>query len=103
MNEEDAFTEVSRVFTLSQNLPNPFNPSTVIGFALTRPARVRLGVYASDGRKVRDLVSGEFPAGRHTVTWDGRDDAGNPVASGVYLSRMEAEGRIEAKKMLLVR
>ncbi len=103
MHDEDAAAEVSRVFTLSQNIPNPFNPSTMIGFALVRPARVRLGVYAADGRNVRELASGEFPAGRHTVTWNGRDDAGNPVASGVYLSRMEAEGRVEARKMLLVR
>ncbi len=103
VHDEDTAAEVPRVFTLSQNVPNPFNPSTVIGFTLARPARVRLGVYAADGRKVRELAAGEFPAGRHSVTWDGRDDTGNPVASGVYLSRMEAVGRVEARKMLLVR
>jgi hypothetical protein len=100
---EDTFTEVPQVFTLFQNTPNPFNPSTVIGFGLASDMPVRLAVYSVDGQKVRELVSGQMSAGRHSVVWDGRDDAGQTVSSGVYLYRLEAGGKSEARRMLLVR
>ena len=100
---EDAAAEVPKVFTLSQNAPNPFNPSTVIGFDLASLLPVRLAVYSAAGQKVRELVSGQMSAGRHSVAWDGRDDAGQPASSGVYLYRLEAGGRSETRKMLLLR
>ena len=82
---------------LDQNRPNPFNPSTVIGFALARPGRVRLRVYDVRGRLVDALVDGPLPAGRHTVTWR---PAG--AASGVYLYVLETNaGRIARKAVLL--
>ena len=100
---EDAAAEVPKVFTLSQNAPNPFNPSTVIGFDLASLLPVRLAVYSAAGQKVRELVSGHMRAGRHSIYWDGRDAAGTPVSSGVYLYRLEAGGRSETKRMLLLR
>ncbi len=102
-DSEDAFTEAPPVFTLSQNAPNPFNPSASIGFDLVSDTHARLAVYSIDGRKVRELVSGTLRGGAHTVSWDGRDDAGKPVSSGVYLYRLEAGGKSEARKMLLMR
>ena len=103
MNDEDAAAEVPTVFTLSQNTPNPFNPSTAIAFALSRPERVRLTVYDALGREVALLASGNFSAGSHTVRWEGRDGRGNAVSSGVYLYRLEAGGKSEVRKMLLAR
>lgn len=101
--DEDTAAEVPHVFTLSQNAPNPFNPSTVIRFDLAVETPVRLGIYSAAGQKVRELASGRMGKGRHTIAWDGRDDAGTPVSSGVYLFRLEAGGRSEAKRMLLLR
>jgi len=103
VGDEDAAAEVPQVFTLTQNTPNPFNPSTVIGFRLASDMPVHLAVYSASGQKVRELVSGQMSAGRHSVVWDGRDDAGQTVSSGVYLYRLEAGGKGEAKRMLLLR
>jgi len=75
----------------------------VIGFDLASDMPVRLAVYSVDGQKVRELVSGQMSAGRHSVSWDGLDDARTPVSSGVYLYRLEAGGRSEARRMLLLR
>lgn len=78
---------------LHQNVPNPFNPQTVVAFDLARAGRARLLVYGIDGRLVRVLVDGELPAGRHAFRWDGTDDDGHRLASGVYLTRLvTAEG-----------
>jgi flagellar hook assembly protein FlgD len=100
---EDHTAEVLRVFTLSQNAPNPFNPATVISFVLARPEVVRLAVYDALGREVAVLAEGNFSAGSHEVRWDGRDRTGAPVSSGVYLYRFDAGGKTDARKMLLVR
>ena len=103
VNEDDATAEVPEVFTLSQNTPNPFNPSTAIAFTLSRPEVVRLSVYDALGRTITNLASGNYSAGSHSVRWDGRDGRGNAVSSGVYLYRLEAGGKTEARKMLLAR
>jgi len=82
--------------------PNPFNPRTTIAFELPRTGRVELSVHDAAGRRVRALRRGVFvPAGRHSVTWDGRDDTGTAVASGVYHVRLEAGGRVEARRVTL--
>ncbi|WP_457653551.1 FlgD immunoglobulin-like domain containing protein [Rhodocaloribacter sp.] len=90
-------------FTLRQNYPNPFNPTTEIRFDLSRPGPVRLAVYDLLGREVRTLVDGIRAAGAHAVVWDGRSDAGETVASGVYLYRMEAGGFTKSRMMVLMK
>ncbi len=77
---------------LAQNYPNPFNPSTVIQYELDQPATVSLHVYDVNGRRLRRLVSGMRGAGVHDVQWDATDDAGVPVASGIYLYRLSVGG-----------
>ncbi len=99
---EDA-SEVPEAFALAPNHPNPFNPSTALVYALPRPASVRLSVYDALGRHVRTLVESEQPAGSYTVRWDGHDDAGRPVPSGVYLYRIVAGDFVHARTMLLVK
>jgi hypothetical protein len=89
--------------TLHANTPNPFNPSTQIAFDLPAASRVVLGVYDMTGHLVTTLVNGSLAAGRHQVSWDGRDHAGRPVASGVYLYQIDAAGQIETRRMVLLK
>lgn len=91
-----------KAFTLLQNYPNPFNPSTVIRFVLPQSGQARLAVYDILGRRIRTLVEGMRPAGEQQVMWDGRDDAGATVASGIYFYRLEANGLTQTRKLTLL-
>lgn len=88
---------------LSQNAPNPFNPVTVLRFQLGQPGPVALRIYSVDGRLVRTLVRGNLPSGRFKVVWDGKDDRGSAVASGMYLSEVVSSGQRVTRKMSLLR
>ena len=99
---ETAGTVPSR-FGLEQNWPNPFNPKTTIRYALPRTSRVDLAVYNASGEKVRTLVSGTQPAGLRSVFWDGKNDQGKSVTSGVYLYKLAAENFEASRKMVLVK
>jgi hypothetical protein len=90
-------------FAVVGNSPNPFNPSTTISFTLPLSARAELSVYSVTGQKVRTLLSGPMTAGTHSAVWDGKDDAGKTVSSGVYLSRLTAGKRTATGKMLMVK
>ena len=83
--------------------PNPFNPSTVIEFELAVRGPVRLSIYDAGGRLVRDLVDGTRSAGPHDVAWNGKDRAGSTVSSGMYFVRLESDGKITSKKIVLLR
>ena len=88
---------------LHQNVPNPFNPSTVISYELDAPGQVRLQVFDLGGRLVKTLVNGTGSAGRHEQVWSGRDQRGRLVASGVYFYRLQAAGETETRRMLLAK
>jgi len=88
---------------LQGNAPNPFNPSTAIRFELAQAGRTELRVYDVRGRLVRTLVDGTLVEGAHVAQWDGRNDAGTAVASGVYLVEMVAGGIRAEHKMVLAR
>ena len=88
---------------MERNRPNPFNPETTILLHLSTAAPVRLAVYDITGRLVRTLVDGPLPAGTSAIRWDGRNDGGRSVGSGVYLSRLEALGMVRTGKLLLLR
>ena len=83
--------------------PNPFNPRTEVRFSLEREGDASLVVYDARGRRVRTLVSAPLTAGLHTITWQGRDDRGGSVASGVYFLKMEFGGKVMTRRMTLVR
>ena len=93
---------IMRIAHLFQNRPNPFAPETQIAFDLPDAGQVGLAIYSPDGRLVRELLSEQRGAGRHTVTWDGRDDAGRKVASGTYFYRLRAPGVEESRRMILL-
>ena len=88
---------------LFQNHPNPFNSSTKLSFELGAAGKVRLKVYDAAGRLVATLVDEHRDAGPHEVFWDGRDTAGRMSSAGVYLYRLEADGEVETKRMLLMK
>ncbi len=88
---------------LQQNRPNPFNPRTEIRYELPSATAVELSVFDVAGRKVKTLVSGHQAAGSHAVLWLGDDVDGRPVASGVYIYRLEGPGVSQSKRMILVR
>jgi hypothetical protein len=91
-------------FTLEQNYPNPFNPTTTIRYYLESPVKVKMVVYNAIGQKVKTLIEGDSQlSGSHTISWDGQDDQGRSVASGIYLYQLTAGKNSAARKMLLVR
>ncbi len=79
-------------FELMQNYPNPFNPSTTISFALSEAGEVSLAIYNMNGQLVKQVATGNFASGHHQVLWDGRDQSGNVVATGVYFYRLAVNG-----------
>jgi hypothetical protein len=92
----------SRV-TLSQNVPNPFNPETTIRFTLPASDHVSLSIYSASGALVKTLVDGVQPSGTHDFTWNGQDSKGNTVSSGVYFYRLTAGKFNETRKMVLLK
>ena len=89
---------------LAQNFPNPFNPATSISFELSQAARISLEIYNIAGQQVQTLMDGWADAGVTTVTWDGRNQADEPAASGVYLYRVTADnGASQVRKMVLLK
>ncbi len=89
--------------TLHQNYPNPFNPSTTISYHLARPSDVSIKIYDIMGRVVFDFHRDDAPAGAHTFVWDGNDNDGRPLASGIYFYKMSAQGFVETKRMVLLK
>ncbi len=90
-------------FTLGQNYPNPFNPVTSFEYALPHRAFVTLTIYNILGQNVRTLVKKEKEAGRFTLSWDGKNDSGEQVSSGIYFYRLSADGFSAVKKMTLLK
>ncbi|MCK5381246.1 MAG: T9SS type A sorting domain-containing protein, partial [Candidatus Latescibacteria bacterium] len=92
-------------FSLFQNTPNPFNPLTMIAYKLSKPGYVQLIVYNLLGQRIRTLLKERRERGKWEVLWDGRDDLGQEVSSGVYLYRLAVDGEewTETKKMVLIR
>lgn len=90
-------------YSLGNNYPNPFNPTTTIHFTLLKTGHVNLTIYNMLGQKVRTLVDNEISAGTQSVVWDGKDNAGNVVPSGIYLYQMNAGTFTASKKMMLLK
>ena len=100
---------IPQVYALYANYPNPFNPSTMIPLSIParsldeRSGRSQLSVYNALGQVVRTWDLSTWDPGFHTLMWDGRDEEGRPVASGVYLIRLRADHFVQVRKALLVR
>jgi zinc protease len=99
---EEHTAVLPQAFALDQNYPNPFNSSTAIRFALPKSEEVELAVYNLTGQQVVTLVQGRRDAGAYTILWDGRDDSGHALASGMYLYRLEAGDEVQTRKLVLL-
>ncbi|MHB1688359.1 MAG: FlgD immunoglobulin-like domain containing protein [Ignavibacteriaceae bacterium] len=90
-------------YQLQQNYPNPFNPTTTIQYSLVQPGEIRLGVYNMLGQLVRTLVDDVQSAGTHSIIWDGSNNAGQKVSSGIYLYQLTAGNFVSVKKMIMLK
>ncbi|MDP7475006.1 MAG: T9SS type A sorting domain-containing protein, partial [Candidatus Marinimicrobia bacterium] len=98
-------------FSLMQNYPNPFNPSTTIQYHLNQQGTVNVSVYNLSGQKIRQLVDSNQDPGQHSVSWDGKDEKGIAVGSGMYFYRLNVhsafagtrDGLSKTGKMVLLR
>jgi len=88
---------------LRQNIPNPFNPETVIRYSLARTGPVTIRIYNVSGALVRTLVDKPQAAGEYVARWNGTDDRGRPLPSGAYFYRLEAHGFLDSRKLILLR
>lgn len=90
-------------FDLAQNYPNPFNPQTTIKFSLAKRGKVTIQIYNVLGQKIKTLIDAVKPAGAYSIVWDGKNDIGLPVSSGVYFYKMKSADFVEVRKMLLLK
>ena len=90
-------------FELNQNYPNPFNPSTTISYALPEQSNVKLTVFDVRGQEITTLLDADKPEGNYEVQWNGMDQKGNPVSTGVYLCRLESGTISQTIKMVYLR
>lgn len=98
-----ASPSLPKAFGLDQNYPNPFNPTTQVRFALPTNAHVRLTVFNVLGQEVKTLVDQDMAAGTHEVTWNGRNEDGGQVSSGIYFYRISADNFSATKKMMMLK
>ncbi len=101
--EEPLHSQAPEVFRLFQNYPNPFNATTIFRYQLNSPGRVILKIYDIRGREVRTLVDSQRMAGSYEIQWDGRNNLGLPVASGMYFYRLSCDKKTDIKKALLIK
>jgi hypothetical protein len=101
--DDDSNAPAINSLKLAQNYPNPFNPTTTISLNLAQPAELDLSIYNSKGQLVRRLHSGNLHQGDHLFVWNGKDQRGNSVASGVYFYKAEIGSQSQTKKMLLMK
>jgi hypothetical protein len=88
---------------LKQNYPNPFNPTTTISYNVTKAGNVKLNVYNMKGQLVKCLVNSKQNVGIHDIAWNGRNNFGEEVSSGIYFYKIENAGKAEVKKMVLMK
>ncbi|MCH7879129.1 MAG: T9SS type A sorting domain-containing protein [candidate division Zixibacteria bacterium] len=101
--EDDDDIALPKGFQLDQNYPNPFNPETTIEFSLKRRSDVELVIYDVLGRRVKQLINQNLSAGSYTLGWDGTNQGGKTVASGVYYYQLKTDNTAQSKKMLLLK
>jgi len=100
VNEKNSKPSILKILG---NYPNPFNSSTTIEFSLPDDGIASLVIYSITGQKVRTLMSDNLMSGTHSILWDGRDDSGNTVSSGIYLTQLRMNSNTAARKMLFMK
>jgi len=100
---QDATAEIPKKFQLYQNSPNPFNPTTAIAFDLPKISQVQLVIYNMLGQKVKTLVNGTQEPRQYKILWDGTNEQGEKVASGIYIYQLRTDEMVATKKMILMK
>lgn len=95
--------KIIKTFDLFQNYPNPFNPSTIIEYQINNAGPVQIQVFNINGELIRTLTNTNQPAGKYSVTWDGKDNKNSNAASGIYIYRVVSGNSVLSKKMLLLK
>jgi len=103
VNTDSGIINLPNQVQLFPNYPNPFNPITNIAFSLSKHSLVDLKIVDIEGRQIRHLLSNGFAAGRHGVSWNGTNDLGTAVGSGIYFMVLRAEGKVLSQKLSLIR
>ena len=99
----DNSSQIPKAFALYQNYPNPFNPSTTIKYDLPRGSNVVLKIYNMLGQEIRTLINKHQTVGYKSLTWDGKDNLGQLVSSGIYIYRLQAGTEIQSNNMLFLK
>jgi hypothetical protein len=92
-----------KTFSLLQNFPNPFNPTTTIEYNIPQKGDVNISIYSINGQKVKEFVYQSQQAGTHKLIWDGKNESGNTVASGFYIYSAKFGKEVIAKKMIFIK
>ena len=99
----DMLANIPSRYVLKQNYPNPFNPETTIRFELPEKSQISLNIYDITGKLIKTLVNGKKEAGYHLVIWNGKDEKGRDVTSGIYFYQIESKGFSQIKQCLLLK
>jgi len=102
-NGEDVSSVQLSTITLKQNFPNPFNPTTTISFSIPLNSKAELAIYNIEGQKVKSLVNTYLYKGEHSFTWNGNDETGKSVGSGMYFYKLKTSESTLTRKMLLLK
>jgi len=100
---EESEIPIPRMPIIATNYPNPFNPSTTIEFSIPEKSNIKVEIYNTRGQKVKDLISIEMLKGPHKVVWDGKDNNGGAVSSGIYFACLESNGSRSTRKLMLMK
>jgi hypothetical protein len=101
--DTEKLQQIVQAFRLKQNYPNPFNPSTTIEYQIPKTAKVNISIFDINGQLVKELLHETQTEGLHRVTWDGTDQHNQPVASGIYIYKVENDNLMLAKQMILLK
>ena len=102
-DEQPTSQTVPNQYILAQNYPNPFNPETTIRFSIPVSSEVIIKIYNLLGNEIKSLVFDYLPAGEHSAHWNGTDNSGQKVSSGLYIYRMKAGKYSDVKKMMFIK
>ena len=97
------YATVIKTFNLLQNYPNPFNPSTTIRYEIPSPGDVHVTIFNVNGQVIKEFTGSSEQAGIHTMVWDGKNNAGQTVGSGVYIYKVTFQNSVLTRKMLFIK
>jgi flagellar hook assembly protein FlgD len=101
--DDTDIAEISKTTSLKDNYPNPFNPSTTIKCEIKKPENGTIEIFNIKGQKIKTLHNGYLKPGEHSFVWNGTDDSGRSVSSGIYFYKMTTRDFVDIKKMMLLK